>query len=103
MKLPVVLLATSLAANAALYVAVSHRQSVASSVTKTSSGATNASDAGAASPSGGSAATNNAAPGATDAAKTATTAGKAWEALNDADLNALAAKLRAAGYPTSVV
>jgi hypothetical protein len=103
MKLPVVLLATSLAANAALYVVVSHRQSAASSATSASSSrAENAANTEAGLSSGGDAAHSSGAASAANTAK-AGAAGKAWDALHDSDLNALAAKLRAAGYPTSVV
>lgn len=97
MKLPVLLLAGTLAANAAL-LAVYLRRPASAADSAPRSAVTSAA----------STKTNTAAPKSAAAATTATPTSegidpKAWSTLESTDLKTLALRLRAAGFPTSVV
>jgi hypothetical protein len=94
MKLPVLLVAGSLAANAALVAVYFSRTPSPSTGSSVTAGA----DAGTTASSGS--ATKTAAPAkAADAGRP----GKTWPALDTNDLKALAARLKAAGFPPSIV
>lgn len=100
MKLSTLLVAGSLALNAALLAVYVSRSHSASSAPDRETGGTNA-------PSGGSAATaapQKSPPGAAGKALPgAAPAKETWTKLNTGDLRALAARLRAAGFPPAVV
>lgn len=101
MKLPVLILAGSLAANAALVAVYLNHSSVSSELAASTPSSTHA-HPGANATAG---APSTVTPGATASASTTgpTVDPKTWASLNPGDLRGLVARLRAAGFPPSTI
>ena len=100
MKLTPLLLAATLAANAALVVVYLNRSaspSLTASAANSKASSPNSKSSQTLSPSNGET------PNPKSTASALAADGKAWSTLDSADLHALAARLRAAGFPPSIV